>query len=314
MKNKTTLTKDNIKILICCHKPCELPQNPDGIFLPIQVGAAISNVDLGMQRDDQVNGEPCDNISAKNKSYCELTALYWAWKNIKKIYPDLEYIGLNHYRRYFSFDRKNLFDDAVIQPEKVVLNYKLNKKNLEKILSKHSAIMAKPHVCPFSLEIDYSVYHVSEDLRTLKRIIHEKFPEYDRDVYSVITFGYRLSPYNMNVIEWNYFDAYCTWLFNILFEAEKRIDISNYNSVQGRIFGYMAERLFNVWVHHNLKNVKNLNVLKFSDEDYNLSKRKFHSINTACLFLKRRTCAFFSLFGNHEYSADRYKKINSWKD
>ena len=78
-------------------------QNSDEIFFPIHVGAAISNVTLGIQRDDQINGSYCDNISSKNKSYCELTALYWAWKNIKKIYPDLEYIGLNHYRRYFSF-------------------------------------------------------------------------------------------------------------------------------------------------------------------------------------------------------------------
>lgn len=314
MKNKITLTKDNIKILICCHKPCELPPDPEGIFLPIQVGAAISDVDLGMQRDDQVNGKPCDNISAKNKSYCELTALYWAWKNIKKLYPNLEYIGLNHYRRYFSFNKKNYFDDAVVQPEKSVLDYRLNKKKLEKILSRHGAIMAKPHVCPFSLEIDYSVYHVSEDLRTLKRIIHEKFPEYDSNIYSVMTFGCRFSPYNMNVIGWNDFDAYCTWLFNILFEAEKRIDISNYNAVQGRIFGYMAERLFNVWVHHNLRNVKKLNVLKFSDEDYELSKRKYHGIKTACLFFKRNICAFFLLFGKHVYSANQYKKINSWKD
>ena len=83
------LDSSKIKILVCCHKPCDLPQ--DDIFLPIQVGAAISNVDLGIQRDDQLNGHSCDNISAKNQSYCELTAVYWAWKNIKKLYPDLEY-------------------------------------------------------------------------------------------------------------------------------------------------------------------------------------------------------------------------------
>ena len=234
---KITLTKDNCKILICCHKPCELPPNDDGLFLPIQVGAAISDVDLGMQRDDQVNGEPCDNISAKNKNYCELTALYWAWKNIKKLYPNLEYIGLNHYRRYFSFDRKNYFDDAIILPEDEVKNYSLDKIKLEKILSKYDALMAKPRVYPYSLEVDYSVCHVSEDLRILKKIIHEKYPEYDKEVYRVMTCGCRLSPYNMTVIGWNDFDAYCTWLFNILFEAEKKIDISKYNAVQGRIFG-----------------------------------------------------------------------------
>ena len=75
------LDDSKIKILVCCHKPCELPQNK--VFLPIHVGAALSDVNLGIQRDDQFNGVPCDNISDKNRSFCELTGLYWAWKNLK---------------------------------------------------------------------------------------------------------------------------------------------------------------------------------------------------------------------------------------
>lgn len=302
MKDKINLNKDNCKILICCHKPCELPPNPDGLFLPIQVGAAISDVDLGMQRDDQVNGEPCDNISAKNKSYCELTALYWAWKNIKKLYPNIEYIGLNHYRRYFSFDKKNCFDDAVVLPENEVKNYSLDKTKLEKILSKYDVLMAKPRTYPYSLEVDYSVCHVSEDLRTLKKIIHEKYSEYDKDVYSVMTCGCRLSPYNMTVIGWNDFDAYCTWLFNILFETEKEIDISKYNAVQGRIFGYMAERLFNVWVRHNLKTVKLLNILKFVDAKTHSGLWQF------AYLLRNKFLGNISLIGMTKFSEEYYVK------
>ena len=56
---------EQIKILVCCHKKCELPT--DDIFFPIQVGAARSNIDLHIQRDDQLNGSTCDNISIKNK-------------------------------------------------------------------------------------------------------------------------------------------------------------------------------------------------------------------------------------------------------
>ena len=267
MKN-VKLTKDNCKILICCHKECELPPDLDKIFLPIQVGANISSVDLGFQRDDKVNGETCDNISDKNKSFCELTAVYWAWKNIKKLYPDLEYIGLNHYRRYFTFDRKNFFDDAVICRVSEVKDYTLDLHRVEKILARHNAIMAKQRVYPYPLEIDYSACHVSEDMRTLKKIIHDKYPEYDKDVYSVMTCNGRLSPYNMNVIGWDQFDSYCSWLFDILLEAERQINIEHYNAVQGRIFGYMAERLFNIWVHHNLKSVKFLNIVKFDDTVY----------------------------------------------
>lgn len=263
MKDKITLNKDNCKILICCHKPCELPPDPDGLFLPIQVGASISDVDLEMQRDDQVNGEPCDNISAKNKSYCELTALYWAWKNIKKLYPNLEYIGLNHYRRYFSFNRKNYFDDAVVLPENEVKNYRLDKAKLEKILSEYDALMAKPRIYPYSLKVDYSVNHVSEDINTIEKIIHDKYPSYSKDFISVITCNNKLSPYNMNVIGWNDFCKYCEWLFSILAEAEKMINIEHYNAKQSRIWGYLAERLFNVWIEHNNLKVKFLNIIKF---------------------------------------------------
>jgi len=309
MKGKITLNKENCKILICCHKPCELPPNPDGLFLPIQVGAAISDADLGMQRDDQVNDVPCDNISAKNKSYCELTALYWAWKNIKKLYPNLEYIGLNHYRRYFSFDKKNCFDDAVILPENEVKKYELDKSKLEKILSKYDALLAKPRVYPYSLEVDYSVCHVSEDLRTLKKIIHEKYPEYDKDVYSVMTCGCRLSPYNMTVIGWNDFDAYCTWLFNILFEAEKEIDISKYNAVQGRIFGYMAERMFNVWMRHNLKKVKYMNIKKFYD-----IQKMTNIISLFTRMLKIKLAEFGTLPTRKKFSEEKYMDLNGWKE
>lgn len=263
MKDKITLDKDNCKILICCHKPCELPSDPDGMFLPIQVGAAVSDIDLGMQRDDQVNGEPCDNISAKNKSYCELTALYWAWKNIKKLYPNLEYIGLNHYRRYFSFDKKNYFDDAVILPESEVKNYRLDKAKLEKILSKYDVLMAKPRIYPYSLKLDYSVNHVSEDINTIEKIIYDKYPSYSKNFISVITCNNKLSPYNMTVIGWNDFCKYCEWLFSILSEAEKIINIEHYNAKQSRIWGYLAERLFNVWIEHNNLKVKFLNIIKF---------------------------------------------------
>lgn len=303
MKNKITLTKDNIKILICCHKPCELPPNPDGIFLPIQVGAAISNVDLGMQRDDQVNGEPCDNISEKNKSYCELTALYWAWKNIKKIYPDLEYIGLNHYRRYFSFGKKSHFAYDIVLPEKEVVNYKLNKTKLEKYLSKYNAIVAKQVIGPYSLEVNYATAHNSEDLRTVKKIIHEKYPEYDSAVYEVITCGFKFSPANMMIMKWSDFDSYCFWLFDVLFDCEKNINIEYYNPIQKRVFGYIAERLFNVWIYHNLQNVKRITVLFFNNEKKSIL-RLFFSFGKALLVEK-----IVSL-SNKKYTADLYRNQN----
>lgn len=314
MKKQVSLTKDNIKILVCCHKPCGLPADPDGLFFPVHVGSALSSLDLKIQRDDSLNGLPCDNISAKNKSFCELTALYWAWKNIKKIYPDLEYIGLNHYRRYFTSKPLNLLDDAIIKKEEDVLNYRLDKRWLEKTLSKYDGIMAKPHVYPYSLAVDYSVSHISEDLRTLKRIVHEKYPEYDEDMFSVITCNTRLSPYNMTVIGWSDFDSYCSWLFSILFEAEKRIDISNYNAVQARIFGYMAERLFNVWAHHNLKKVKKAGVVKYSSQDFAETQNPRYRFHAFTMLVRSVIASAVLTFHLRPFNAGRYIKLNGWKD
>ena len=84
-------------IMVCAHKRDACLAEPP--YLPVQVGRAIAREDLGYTGDD--SGE---NISAKNRNYCELTAQYWAWKNRS----DADYIGLCHYRRYFDFGSLSL--------------------------------------------------------------------------------------------------------------------------------------------------------------------------------------------------------------
>lgn len=83
----------NIKILTSYHKRSELISSD--IIKPIQVGTDIT----GCINPAHLHDNTGDNISAKNKMYCELTAQYWAWKNL-----DADYYGFMHYRRYFSFD------------------------------------------------------------------------------------------------------------------------------------------------------------------------------------------------------------------
>ena len=88
---------DRIKILVAAHK-ADPNIRQDEVYMPIHVGKSLHpELDLGFQGDNTG-----DNISEKNGSYCELTALYWAWKNLK----DVEIIGLAHYRRYFAEDIK----------------------------------------------------------------------------------------------------------------------------------------------------------------------------------------------------------------
>ena len=80
----------NLRVVVAAHKPYWMPADP--VYLPVQVGAAGKESIPGYTRDD--SGE---NISAKNPHYCELTGLYWAWKNLPG-----DAIGLAHYRRHFA--------------------------------------------------------------------------------------------------------------------------------------------------------------------------------------------------------------------
>ena len=86
----------NIKIYVAAHKEANFPK--DKIYVPIQVGAE-GKKDLGYVRDNTG-----DNIAKKNANYCELTALYWIWKNICNVTN----VGICHYRRYFA---KNIWSN-----------------------------------------------------------------------------------------------------------------------------------------------------------------------------------------------------------
>ncbi|MBO4858768.1 MAG: DUF4422 domain-containing protein [Treponema sp.] len=265
MKYNDNTMKQKIKILVCCHKKSELPDNNDSVFLPIHVGAALSSEMLGIQRDDKNNLDVCDNISNKNKSYCELTALYWAWKNIKTIFPKIEYIGLNHYRRFFNFDEM-LAHDWNLRPINDVKNYKINYSKLFQYLKNNYGIIAKKKIYPYSLVVDYSVVHLSEDFRVLENLIKQDYPEYFNDFIDIFYCNNALSHFNMFIWKYDDFEKYCEWLFGILFKLEERIDISKYNPVQARIWGYIAERLLNLYVAKNKMKMKYLPVNVYNDK------------------------------------------------
>jgi len=247
----------NVKILVCCHKDDVKATQPP--YLPIQVGKAISKVDLAIQGDNTG-----DNISEKNQSYCELTGMYWAWKNLKNV----DVIGLCHYRRYFDFHGQcrmfmpfeNIPTDRFDKTDITIPNAVLE------TVSKGAVVVAKPWEYPHCLAIDYCVAHISEDLRTLQHIIKATQPQKVVDAFNVVMYqNNALIPYNMFLMKWSDFDAYCNWIFPILAEAERRINIHNYNDVQKRIFGYMAERLFNVWLVAEKKVLIKKPILRFCD-------------------------------------------------
>jgi len=57
--------------------------------------------------------------------------------------------------------------------------------------------------------------------------------------------------FNIFIMKKEVFDQYCTWIFDVLFKLEARLDISEYSKSNQRVFGYVSERLLDVWVNTN---------------------------------------------------------------
>jgi hypothetical protein len=253
-----------VKILVATHKNYQFPR--EHIYVPIHVGKDINNNDFGIIGDNI--GE---NISKKNNNYCELTALYWAWKN--DFFKDVEYCGLVHYRRYF-YGKCIKFRNKTIASEEEIINYL---KNRDILLPKKRNYFIE------NIKTHYSNAHYKKDLEETRQILSEKYPEYldDFDFFMKQT---KIYLYNMFITKTDYFVKYCEWLFSIFFELEKRIDISNYDTYQARVFGFLAERLFNVWIIHNKLKVKEIKVVNLEGENkffkaIKLLKRKFSNRN-----------------------------------
>lgn len=251
-----------IKILVAIHKKYEMPK--DDIYFPIHVGREGKD-DIGYQGDHSG-----DNISSKNENYCELTGLYWAWKNI-----DCDYIGLSHYRRYFTV--KSRMKRIVTKKNK--LNLILDKTEIEQLLNDYNLILPiKRNYYIETIRSHYKNAHHIEDLEETKKIIDERYPDYTESFNTVMN-GRKIHLYNMFVMKKEDFDAYCEWLFDILFELEKKVDVSSYDNYQKRLFGFISERLFNVWlINKGFSTVDipvvNIEKINWIDKIKNFLKRK----------------------------------------
>lgn len=238
----------NIKIFICAHKEASLPQHP--YFLPIQAGAALHDHIVGYQPDDEG-----DNISSKNPHFCELTCHYWAWKNLK----DVDIVGLNHYRRFFNFTKKwpQFSADKSFISTEVFLNQEYQFPDIEKILKKYDIILPIARHWRVSNTKQYGDYHIAKDWEILRQIIKDCSPQYMSAFEKTMDHSNKAVGYNMFITHWKFFNTYSEWLFDILFEVERRVPPID-DPVQSRIYGYMSERLINVFCEHYHLKIKHV--------------------------------------------------------
>lgn len=229
-----------VKIIVAAHKAFRMPD--DEMYVPLHVGAEGKTDENGQPLDiGFIKDNTGDNISLKNPGYCELTGLYWAWKNM---YAD--YIGLAHYRRHFSLRKtRDPFDGVLKFAE------------LEPMLESKKVIV--PEKRKYYIESLYNHYkhtHYISQLDETRSIIAEKYPEYLPSFDKVVKrrWGYM---FNMMIMERGLADEYCSWLFDILFELEKRVnegrvEMPELSTFQARFYGRVSEIIFNVWLKHSL--------------------------------------------------------------
>lgn len=241
----------DIKVLVVAHKNYRMPK--DDMYIPIQVGSASETFN-GYLRDN--TGE---NIADTNPRLCELTAIYWAWKNLNS-----DYIGLTHYRRHFTkvsrlgrigkdkFDlvltkselQKELEKDIVIVPNK--------RKYYIETMESHFLHL------PYTFEIDY---------RVLRQVISEKRPEY-LEAYDKVMNRTWAHMFNMFVMKWEWFDEYCKWLFPIIFECDRRIDVTGYSYAEAREVAYFGEFMLDVWMEKNGIPYKEMDVMFMEKQNW----------------------------------------------
>lgn len=244
---------DNVDIFVCAHKNFESKvKNP--VYKILNVGNNTEIIGENILRDNTG-----DNISHMNGFYSELTGYYWVWKN----YQTKVWVGFCHYRRYFNF-LDNIPD--------------LDSMNCDVIVPQQI------HCFPPSVWSHYEAAHNIKDLEMVCDIANEKYDISYDVINEVLKNNNILYTFNMFIMKKELFNEYCEFMFNVLGEFLKRNNISNFDDVvkmiennnekyikncepnnkilyQARIGGFLAERLFTLWLSWKKLKVANYNVV-----------------------------------------------------
>ena len=252
---------DKIKILVACHKPEKVYE--DNVYIPIHVGRSLSRYKNEM--NGMIGDDTGENISVKNQYYCELTAHYWAWKNMS-----CEYIGLCHYRRYFETKFSNENIDSMMEGYDIICSYPIYSKiTLGDRLSKYSSL---------------------EDFQIFMFTLHKYYPNMYNSALATLK-GCKHIPYNMFIMRKENYQNFISWQFDLLEKFEKQIRFSNYSRCK-RILGYYAEALVPIYIDYYGLKAKYDRIIPMIGQ--NATKRIFRDI------LHKYQCLLYNkLFPQH---------------
>ena len=293
MNGQKVMDDSSIKIMVCTHKDYVMPA--DSIYLPIQVGKKLSDLELGIQSDQDVERVECDNISSLNPLYCEMTAMYWAWKNIRKVFPDVQYVGLCHYRRYFSAENHVLHDGlrmvkkfvktsihsvtgkevASVFFERTKTIHSLTDERFMESTNKLKSLIPSADITT-TIPIRFFCCNVREFFSVIGRIyidllieiVSHYYPDYTSALNSVLR-GTSLCTANMIILKTGLLDEYCMFVFGVL---EKHMEMVKERAIcldperegiYSRVPGYLAEILTSTFIETKKNEAKILYTEKY---------------------------------------------------
>lgn len=248
---------NDIKILVSYKE--EKPYIKSDIIIPIQTGRAIAEREFeGMIGDDTG-----DNISRENDRYNELSAQYWAWKNLNQL-GNPKYIGFMHWRRQL------LFNESLPRPTKKWLNKgdyyefgRLDKdyccyfsdENIREVMKKYDVVLPKAYDFQNyrykSVQENYRVQPGQhfENYELMISVLKAEYPEY-KDAVAKFERGRFEYLCNMFVMRKDIFEEYSNFLFGVLTKVDRLIDYSHYSWQGYRVLGYLGEMLLNIFLFH----------------------------------------------------------------
>lgn len=222
-----------MKVYVATHKAADAPLPPN--YQYIQVNAANNQIFSSLH--DALGAK---NISAKNPYYCELTAAYWVWKNDH----ENEVVGLAHYRRFLTVNKFSSSPRAY-----------LNSPRAEKLLEHYDFLATKLYHTNATQKEHLLTYVHEKDFDLLRETIQTMYPSY-LSAFDEVFSGHESYLLNMFICKKQTWDAYNEWLFSVLEAMEPKVDMTGYSVQEQRLYGFLAERLFTVYVRYNHCRVK----------------------------------------------------------
>lgn len=204
--------ENSIEICMAKANPDKKSKNDFSAFkyiTPVVAGAA-----LNAQKSNEKNDFTGDNISRKNRNFCELTVAYWMWKNISA-----DYMGICHYRRAIGLsdgDGKKLKSAGI------------------------DVILPTPMLINPSVYFHHRRYVCDTDWQNMMLVLKQNCPEYYNLAHRIFS-QQRFYMCNILIAKREVICDFYSWMFSILFETEKLSDPDGKR--HDRYIGYLGENL-----------------------------------------------------------------------